>query len=133
MFRKSKFTYAKVVSAVILSLLCFGCASVLPVKSKPPAKSVTVLEPFEWGDGIVTIFYEYPAGEYRPMYEDEDGFFYQAPCRISGRDTFMPLLKEGGLYWKKKDPKPMHVYIISEHGVPSMIGIGNRAKLKINK
>jgi hypothetical protein len=119
--------------AFVVLLAATGCASIHPVKSAPPAKSVTVLEPFEWGDGILTVFYEFPAGEYTPMYEDEGGYFYQAPRKVTGRDTFFALMKDGGLYWSKKKNKPDEVYVLSDRGIPTTVGIGDRAKLKINK
>ena len=116
----------------ILSLLCCalltGCASITPLTSKPPYSTITVNRPFSWGDGILTIRVNMPAGTYTPLYEDEGGYYYQAPQKATGRDTGMPLLLDGGLYLERNHDRPEKIYIIRNNlGVPTKVNIGNRA------
>jgi hypothetical protein len=92
-----------------------------------------VNRPFSWGDGVFSIRVDMPAGKYTPLYEDEDGYYYQAPQKVTGRDTWMPLLIDGGLYFERNHPRPEKIYIIrGESGVPTTVGIGNRADLTLH-
>lgn len=120
-----------------LLLLCAflpACTSITPLKSKPPYSKITVNEPFKWGDGLLTIRLDMPAGDYTPRYEDEDGYYYEAPQKITGRDTFMPLLLDGGLYLEREKTRPERLYIIrSPYGIPAQVGIGDRAKVTLHR
>lgn len=74
-----------------------------------------------------------PAGTYTPLYEDDDGYFYQAPQKVTGSDTGMPLLIDGGLYFERDRHRPEKIYIIrGPYGVPTKVGIGNRADLTLH-
>jgi len=117
---------------ILLILLCAflpACASITPLKSKPPYRKICVNRPFSWGDGIIlTCRVDMPTGAYTPLYEDEGGYYYQAPQKITGRDSWMPLLLDGGLYLERNERKPKKIYIIrSDTGVPSKVSIGDRA------
>jgi hypothetical protein len=117
---------------ILLALfaVCFtvSCASIRPLSSKPPYSSITLNKPFSWGDGVILIKIEMPAGEYKPLYEDDKGYYYQAPQKITGRDSFWPLLMDGGLYLKRNMTKPDQLYFIrNQYGIPGKVNIGDRA------
>jgi hypothetical protein len=93
-----------------------------------------VNKPFSWGDGVVTIKLNMPAGAYLPKFEDKDGYFYEAPQKVTGRDTFFPLLIDGGLYLKRGLNKPDTIYFIKgEISSPGKVGIGDRASVTMVK
>jgi hypothetical protein len=93
-----------------------------------------VNKPFSWGDGVVTIKLNMPAGTYLPKFEDKDGYFYEAPQKVTGRDTFFPLLIDGGLYLKRGLNKPDTIYFIKgEISSPGKVGIGDRASVTMVK
>jgi hypothetical protein len=117
-----------------LTALISACASISPIKSTPPYKQIVVNKPFTWGDGVLTIKVDMPAGVYKPTFEDDHGYFYQAPQKVTGRDTFWPLLVDGGLYLKKGMSKPDTIYIIrNDTGVPAKVNIGDRANVTMVK
>src|SRR3954466_10486676 len=100
------------------AILLPACASISPIKGKAPYSKIVVNRPFTWGDGVFTIKVDMPAGTYMPTFEDKDGYFYQAPQKITGRDSFWPLLVDGGLYLKRGLSKPDTIYIIrNEYGI----------------
>jgi hypothetical protein len=110
-----------------------GCATVQLLQSKPPYSSITVHEPIIWGDAVLTKKFQYPVGKYLPKFEDENGYYYAAPDKVVTRDTFFSSLNEGGLFLGKGEASPTHVYILSNQGVPNRVGIGDRAKLTLNR
>lgn len=116
---------------ILLGLLCAllpACTSITPLQSKPPYSKISVNRPFTWGDGFLTIRVNMPAGTYTPLYEDQEGYYYQAPQKLTGRDTGMSLLIDGGLYLERGHAKPQKIYIIrNSYGVPAKVGIGDRA------
>ncbi len=113
---------------ILLCALLSACASITPLQSKPPYSKIAVNRPFSWGDGILTIRINMPSGTYTPLYEDEGGYYYQAPQKVTGRDTGMPLLIDGGLYLERNKLKPQKIYVIRNNaGVPAKVGIGDRA------
>jgi hypothetical protein len=119
---------------VAVAALFAGCASISAIKSRPPYSKIVVNHPFSWGDGVLTIKINIPAGTYTPQFEDKEGYFYQAPQKITGRDTFFPLLVDGGLYLKRGMNKPDTIYIIrSEYGIPGKVNIGDRADVTMVK
>jgi hypothetical protein len=117
-----------------IATLLPACASISPVKSKPPYSKIVVNRPFSWGDGVITIKVNMPAGAYLPTFEDKGGYYYQAPQKITGRDTFFPLLVDGGLYLDRKRTKPDAIYIIrNQYGIPVKVDIGERADVTMVK
>jgi hypothetical protein len=130
----NSFRVLKFVSLLTIAFLFTGCASISPVTSRPPYSKIVVNHPFSWGDGVLTIKVNMPAGTYLPKFEDKEGYFYEAPQKITGRDSFFPLLVDGGLYLKKGLNKPDMIYIIrSNYGIPGKVGIGNRADVTMVK
>lgn len=120
----------KIVPLLALAPVFAGCASINPITSKPPYSKIIVNKPFSWGDGVVTIKVNMPAGTYLPKFEDKEGYFFEAPQKVTGRDTFFPLLVDGGLYLKRGLNKPDTIYIIKgQTSVPAKVGIGDRASV----
>jgi hypothetical protein len=121
---------------VLLLLLCLllpACASITPLRSKPPYKSISVNRPFSWGDGVLTTQVDMPAGTYTPLYEDDGGYFYQAPQKITGRSGFSPVMLDGGFYLNRNRRSPDKIYLISgNYGVPAKVDMGNRADLTLH-
>ena len=117
-----------------VAALFSSCASISPVTSKPPYGKIVVNRPFTWGDGVLTIKVNMPAGTYLPQFEDKEGYFYQTPQKITGRDTFYPLLVDGGLYLKRGSNQPDTIYIIrNAYGIPGKVHIGDRADVTMVK
>ena len=126
--------YAKLLFLLVVAGLLPACASITPVKSKPPYSKIVVNRPFSWGDGVLTIKLNMPAGTYMPTFEDADGYFYQAPQKITGRDSFWPMMLDGGLYLKRNLPKPDTIYFIrNQYGIAGKVGIGDRADVTMVK
>ncbi len=124
----------KVVPLLAIALLFSSCASITPITSRAPYSKIVVNKPFSWGDGVLTIKINMPAGTYLPKFEDKEGYFYEAPQKVTGRDTFFPLLMDGGLYLKKGLNKPDTLYFIKgQTGSPGKVGIGNRAEVTMVK
>jgi len=130
----NSFRVLKFVSLLTIAFLFTGCASISPVTSRPPYSKIVVNHPFSWGDGVLTIKVNMPAGTYLPKFEDKEGYFYEAPQKVTGRDTFFPLLVDGGLYLKRGLNKPDTIYIIrGQTSSPAKVGIGNRADVTMVK
>jgi len=129
--------YFRPFTAVVLlavGLSFTGCASINPISSRAPYSKIIVKHPFSWGDGVLTVKVNMPAGTYLPKFEDKEGYFYEAPQKVTGRDTFFPLLVDGGLYLKRGMTKPDTIYFIrGQTNSPAKVGIGNRADVTMVK
>ena len=67
-------------------------------------------------------------------FETESSIHSHERSQIHGRDTFWPLLVDGGLYLKKGMSKPDTIYIIrNDTGVPAKVNIGDRANVTMVK
>jgi len=56
-----------------------------------------------------------PAGEYRPVFEDKTGVYYQAPTALIYRETFLGArlpdkIFSGGIYLERANPKVARIY-----------------------
>lgn len=124
-------------SPILFSLLCVclsACSSITPLKTKPPYSKISVNRPFTWGDGILTVRADMPAGTYTPRYEDDEGYYYEAPQKVTGRDAWMSLMMDGGLYLERNRPRPEKIYFIrGSYGVPAKLRVGNRADLTLHR
>jgi len=56
-----------------------------------------------------------PAGEYRPVYEDDQCYYYQAPSKVVVNDLGS-LLFDGGMYVMRGDTTPSGWYYIDADG-----------------
>jgi hypothetical protein len=96
-----------------LCLIVFaGCSSIRPVTSTPPVSAIVVSEGFTVHELSRENF---PAGEYKPVFEDGDGFYYQAPIKVIANLMFT-YVGDGGLYLKNGEKEPSQWYFITEGG-----------------
>jgi len=56
-----------------------------------------------------------PAGEYRPLYEDDQVYYYQAPSKVVVNDL-TSLLYDGGIYVQRGSTTPAGWYYICADG-----------------
>jgi hypothetical protein len=79
-----------------LAILAFtSCTTLQPIHSKPPFAKIILPNGFD-GDGFM-FHLNMPAGEYLPVYEDGNAYYYQAPSKISIR-TIATEYQDGGVY-----------------------------------
>ena len=103
---------AGAVASVLLVIGLTGCSSIRPVSSTPPASVIEVSEAFTVHELTRANF---PAGEYKPVFEDSDGFYYQAPTKVIANLMFT-YIGDGGLYLKKGEKEPSQWYFITDGG-----------------
>ena len=102
----------------LLGLLITGCSSLIPISSKPPESAIVLKAPVKFIGFSYTVIF--PAGEYRPLYEDDGGYYYQAPTKISGH-KIVSYMFDGGLYVRRTNTEPTQWYIIDpENGKKTM-------------
>lgn len=98
-----------------------GCAATMrPISSKPPVAKIVLSAPFyvsAWAGYLPPIKYSVvlPAGEYRPLYEDDQFYYYQAPSKVVVND-FTSLLLDGGVYVPRGSVKPLGWYYVDQDG-----------------
>src|SRR5438045_1533440 len=98
---------------VSLLLACSGCRSTRVLSSQPPVKSIVVERAQEFSAGSGNKI-SLPAGEYKPVMEDNYGYFYQAPSKLVARGLF-PYILDGGLVIKRGDKSPSKWFVIDVH------------------
>lgn len=126
---------AKLLSLTLLSQLIVGCANIVPITSSPPYSKIDVESPFSFGkSNIFLIDLNFPKGTYLPIYEDEDGYYYEAPHKLTGNDGGIGILIDGGIYLDKDKNEPEKIYIIrSSFGSPTTFSMDERPSLKLVK
>ena len=109
----------------IAAILVFvgGCntldhhASFRAIASKPPIAAIELTVPASVSDqGATTTF---PTGKYKPAYEDEHGFYFEAPRKVLVDDVATYAF-DGGVYVERGQTVPSHWYIIRPNGRRSM-------------
>src|ERR1700744_3723626 len=103
----------------LFSLLLTGCANLQPISSKPPESAIELKIPAKFTGFLYTV--TFPAGEYRPLYEDDGGFYYQAPAKVIGHDI-MSYMFDGGLYVERTTNEPTKWYIINPQNGQKTMG-----------
>jgi hypothetical protein len=101
----------------LVGLLLTGCSSLSPISSKPPESAIELKSPAKFTGFLYTV--TFPAGEYRPLYEDDGGYYYQAPAKVIGHDIISYML-DGGLYVERGSNEPTRWYIIEQNGQKTM-------------
>jgi len=103
------------IAAVPVVLGLAGCNAVRPISSasKPPASALVISAPFSIDQLSKATF---PAGEYRPVYEDNGGYYYQAPSKIVANALFS-YMYDGGLYVKRGETEPAAWFIVGGGGL----------------
>ena len=112
-------------SALATIALLASCASpIRPLASTPPVAKLRVNKPFSCGDGVILIKTNMPTGIYTPKYEDDKGYYYDAPQKVTGWDSFWATMNEGGLYLEKDSTTPKQIYVLRNYGIPAKLKIG---------
>ena len=118
-----------------LPLFLIGCSTTAfknlqVIQQEPPFKVITVVEPFEYGDGVLMIKHTWPKGDYTPVFETSMGFLYKAPTQIVSKDAGITRLHEGGLFIEKGKNIPTYGYWIAPGGGPLGL-ISSRLPIKV--
>ena len=101
--------------AALLAVFCLsGCSSMRPIASEPPVPGIFVTAPFSVS--IVFRSAAFPAGRYLPSYEDNGGYYYQAPTKIVERGLLLNHICDGGLYVKRGTKEAKQWYVIEGSG-----------------
>ena len=66
--------------------------------------------------GVTTTF---PAGKYRPTYEDDGGYYFDAPRKVLVDDIGIYAF-DGGVYVPRGKTAPTHWYVIRPNGRRTM-------------
>ena len=103
-----------------LAVVMCGCASrqsaLRPIASDAPA-SIELTAPVIVSDqGASTTF---PPGKYKPVFEDERGYYYEAPKKVL-RDDIAVYAFDGGVYVVRGETAPTRWYIIRPNGRRTM-------------
>jgi hypothetical protein len=89
-------------AAILVLVALAGCATMRPLSSKPPVPKLVLGAPFDvraWAGLAPPLPYHVilPPGEYRPLYEDDQSYYYQAPTKVVVNDLGSSLW-DGGIY-----------------------------------
>jgi hypothetical protein len=103
------------VAAVSCSTLHRG-SSIRPISSEPPA-SIQLTAPAIVSDqGATTTF---PIGKYRPVNEDDGGYYYEAPGKVIV-DDIATYGFDGGVYVQRGHTAPTRWYVVRPNGRRTM-------------
>lgn len=109
-----------------------ACTTLTPLKSTPPYGKIVVNRPFSRGNAMYRM--NLPAGIYTPLFEDDHGYFYQAPQKLTGNDAWIPLMVDGGLYFARERPRPQKIYYIrGQSGSPIKLSISEEPDLTLQR
>jgi hypothetical protein len=110
-------------AAVAVALLATGCSSrhkqssFRAIASQPPVSAIELITPATVSEeGATTTF---PAGKYRPMYEDDHGYYFEAPRKVIVDDVGVYGF-DGGVYIQRGKTVPTEWYLIRPNGRRSM-------------
>ncbi len=114
--------YARLWLVGAAALAFVGCSSLRPIASKPPASAIVFSQPVT----VRRIFLKatFPSGEYRPLFEDNGGFYFQSPTKVVANDLGGSMY-DGGIYVKRGSNDPTHWYLIVHHGEMTMGRFGS--------
>ena len=104
----------------VATLAFAGCDTLRSIDSKPPLEKVDLAQPFTaaWKNSMVPLVkysVTLPAGEYRPILQDDQFYYYQAPARVIYRDLNSSLL-DGGIRLAHGSTIPRGWFCVGEDG-----------------
>jgi hypothetical protein len=99
--------------AGLVGLAFTGCATMRPLTTKPTMSKVVLTDPYPVHHRFTRIIL--PAGTYRPLYEDDKFFYYQAPAKVVVNRFFSKMF-DGGVYVKRGDTALRGWYYVEEDG-----------------
>jgi hypothetical protein len=112
-----------IVNGLAVALLISGCSSLhkqssfRAVTSHPPLSAIELTKPATvTEEGATTTF---PAGKYRAMYEDDGGYYFEAPSKVIVDDVGVYGF-DGGVYIQRGKTAPTGWYVIRPNGRRSM-------------
>jgi hypothetical protein len=102
------------------SILLAGCTSpghhsgFREISSTPPVKAIELTVPATASgeEGATSTF---PVGKYTPAYEDDHGFYFEAPRKVLV-DDIATYAFDGGIIVERGQTAPTHWYIIRPNG-----------------
>jgi hypothetical protein len=105
-----------------------GCASMRPISSTPPLPKIVLKSAHDERafQGIlppIPFHVLLPPGEYHPLYEDDNAYYYQAPSKVVVNDLGSSLY-DGGIYVSRGANTPTGWYYVSEDENGSAINSG---------
>jgi hypothetical protein len=109
----------KIAVTLLVALLGAGCSGLRqdpsphPISSKPPESAIVLSAPVTVGDQ--TAIDTFPAGKYRPLYEDRGGYYFEAPAKVVVDDVAV-FAHEGGLYVTRGATEPTRWYVSHPSG-----------------
>jgi hypothetical protein len=97
-----------------------GCTTLRPISSKPPRATIVLSAPFttSWWEGLLPPLkyrLSLPAGEYRPVLEDDQYYYYQSPSKIVYSNLGSSLF-DGGMYVPRGATTPRGWYFVDQDG-----------------
>jgi len=112
-----------IVKALAVAALITGCSSLhkqssfRAIASHPPVAAIELIKPATVSEeGATTTF---PPGKYRPMYEDDHGYYFEAPRKVIVDDVGVYGF-DGGVYIQRGKTAPTEWYLIRPNGRRSM-------------
>ena len=112
-----------IVKALAVALLITGCGSLhkqssfRAIASHPPVAAIELIKPAAVSEeGATTTF---PPGKYRPMYEDDHGYYFESPRKVIVDDVGVYGF-DGGVYIQRGQTAPTEWYLIRPNGRRSM-------------
>jgi hypothetical protein len=102
------------VAAGLAIVTLAGCSTMRPISSKPPVPKIVLATPFDvraWSGVLPPLPFHVilPAGEYHPLYEDDQVYYYQAPSKVVVKDLGSALW-DGGIYIQRGTTTPTGWY-----------------------
>ena len=116
--RRPKVLHAHIAVILLVVLLGPGCGSFQqdssprPISSKPPESAIVLSAPVTVRDQDATD--TFPAGKYRPLYEDRGGYYFEAPAKILVDDVAV-FAYDGGFYVARGATEPTRWYVSREN------------------
>ncbi len=104
----------RVIVAGLALFTLAGCASMRPLSSTPPIPKLVLKAPFDvkaWAGVLPPVPFHVilPPGEYRPVSEDGDSYYYQAPSKVVVNDLVSSMF-DGGIYVARGSTTPTGWY-----------------------
>ena len=110
-----------IVSAAMLLASCASAPHLAPpsgtIGGISAANSKVVLRESQELKLAATLTHVFPAGDYRPAYEDPTGVYYEAPSKIIMKEVFLGMhLPEkpmtGGIFLERANPGVAKIYLV---------------------
>lgn len=106
----------RALSTVLIALLFAGCGGT--DRRRPVTSSATTAPPFiELRSNVSAGTIHFPRGLYSLETEDQNGFYYRAPGKVSQHAFGGGYGHEGGIFVSKRDRRRLRGYVIMAGGL----------------